>query len=296
MALTKLLRRSDGSTVSTTTTTSSGSDSEMPQDDHHVGRNILRRAVARVGEPALIPLDYLQQCLDMDEEGTTTDGVMRAYDAVLGQNFLVLPKTNDSFDTTQHPNLQRIYGYSDEYLVLEELTKGTVANFLKTPKGRVQLGAQRRITIMLNVAQIMLVFQTQGKTGNFISSRNIGITSSLTPKVLRLTGRPGDDDVYDFGILMIELLTGSLQNNGSEDRHFGDFGHRYTKAGGRIIEDDLDPYVRESWTFNILSQLNELALKCIQPQVEKRPCPIKLVATLTLISSRMRNIDNYDYY
>ena len=103
-----------------------------------------------------------------------------------------------------------------------------------------------------------------------------------------------NNDIEAFGILMMELLTGSLQNDASEDRRLGDLTQRYTTKG-HLIEDDLDPYVRESWTFNILSQLVELALTCIHPEQQK-PTAESLVETLSLISSRMRVVDNYDYY
>jgi hypothetical protein len=108
-------------------------------------------------------------------------------------------------------------------LVLEDFSKGTLATFLKTAKGRVQLNAQRRITIMFNVAQV-LNLQKQFA----ISSHNIGIDNNLNPKVMRLaaTDNSCDNEIEAFGILMMELLTGSLQNDGSDDRRSGDFVQR----------------------------------------------------------------------
>lgn len=306
MSLSKmLLVPSNGGTLtSTVSVTGSPSTVVIDNSPEVAGRDILFRAMLKDDEPVMIPQEYLTECLDADvnvpapASGAVVGGAAgskRAYDAVLDRHFVVAPNTCPPVDsTTRHANLQRVYGYSDSdqsYLVLEDFSKGTLATFLKTAKGRVQLNAQRRITIMFNVAQV-LNLQKQFA----ISSHNIGIDNNLNPKVMRLaaTDNSCDNEIEAFGILMMELLTGSLQNDGSDDRRLGDFVQRYTTKG-HLIEDDLDPYVRESWTFNILSQLVELALNCVHPEQQK-PTPQALVDTLSLISSRMRVVDNYDYY
>lgn len=276
MSLAKILLHADSSTP-TGSVNVEGAAIPQTQDS---GRDILLRAMLQNQEPVEIPLEYIKGCIDANTEG----GIMRAYDSVLDRHFVVAPSSPSVDSHTRHPNLQRVYGYSEDYLVLEDFSKGTLADFLKTAKGRVQLNAQRRISIMLNVAEVLALQKFA------ISSNTIGMDNNLNPKVMRFAGA---NDVHAFGILMIELLTGSLQNDCSDDRRFGDYTERYT-TNGHYIEDDLDPYVRESWTFNILSQLIELALKCIQ--AEDRPTPQKMVETLSLISSRMRVVDNYDYY
>jgi hypothetical protein len=276
MSLAKILLHAD---CSTSTGSANVEGVVIPQDQDS-GRDILLRAILRSQEPVEIPLEYVKGCTDADTKGD----IMRAYDSVLDRHFVLAPSSLSVDSHTRHSSLQRVYGYSEHYLVLEDFSKGTLANFLKTAKGRVQLNAQRRISIMLNVAEVLALQKFA------ISSNTIGMDNNLNPKVMRFAGA---NDVHAFGILMVELLTGSLQNDGSDDRRFGDYTERYTTKG-HYIEDDLDPYVRESWTFNILSQLIELALKCIQ--AEDRPTPQKLVETLSLISSRMRVVDNYDYY
>lgn len=223
------------------------------------------------------------------------------------------------------------------YVVKQVLQMGTVDELLKNGTGRMQLSAQRRIQIMLEVAKVLHALHSSSsdsdaKTHHFghISSANVGLTSNMTPKLIMSSSSSAadnaqvehqqhkHDDIYDFGILMMELLTGSLQNNRSEDsnRKFGDYRERYSSSSGHLIEDDLDPYVRESWTFNILSQLIELALACSTISIDDsddddnsyddsdkgstatstRPSTGKLVDTLTLISTRMQVVENYDWY
>jgi len=262
------------------TTSSTVSSISIKESCIDSSREILFRSILK-DEPTMIPLTYIQDCLT----GTAEGDMLEAYDSVLDRRFMVVPTTLCHDIATRHTQVQRVYGYSENVVLLEAFTKGTVATFLMNFRSRVQLNAQRRITIMLNAAHVLAM-------GKFaISSRSIGVDNNLNAKVMRFPG--GEDEVQNFGILVIELLTGALDKDGSEDRKLGDLKERYITKG-HLLEDDLDPYVRESWTFNILSQLVELSLQCIQ--LQDKPKPDKLVETLSLISSRMRVVDNYDYY
>mmetsp|Transcript_12002 Transcript_12002/g.19913 ORF Transcript_12002/g.19913 Transcript_12002/m.19913 type:complete len:311 (+) Transcript_12002:64-996(+) len=295
-ALSKMLLHSDGPTSIVSSSSFPAKINEDPSTSLSLltVREALRQALYCHEEPVLMPLDYLQQFCQDDLEGNVAVVVN---DTVLGQKFHIVPVTNNPATFVHHANLQRLYGYCNDpsYMVLEDLPKGTVSTLLENRKGRVQLGAQRRIQIMLDVAKVLSFLQEQGRNDFLISSSNIGLTLDLNPKLMRSKSKDDADNVYDFGILMMELLTGTLQNNQSQDNQYGDFAERYLTKGGPIIEDDLDPYVRTSWTFSILSQLVELAMSCIGV-VKKRPSPEKLVDTLTLISARMHVAENYDFF
>lgn len=271
------------------------------------GREMLRLAVkGKEGGPIPLPQEYVQYlCGDNDCTVSAKSGdVFIGKDGILNQTFSIVATDDvqtivDSY--SNHPNLQRLYGYSRlddniSLLVLEYLQKGTVNEFLMHSSGRVQLHAQRRIQIMLDSARVL----HGSKKPLDLSSSNVGLNLHLATKVCVPSEIPKDSfpgDTFSFGILMIELLTGALQNDRSEKRKLGNFCERYAKESGKIIEDDLDPYVRESWTFNILSQLIELAMGCINKDIEKRPSTDKLVDTLTLIESRMQVVAScYDYY
>lgn len=271
------------------------------------GREMLRLALkGKQGGPISLPQQYMELlCDDCDSiYNVNKADVFMGKDVILNQSFSVVA-TDDAQNIIEsyfdHSSLQRLYGYCHldndiSLLVLEYLQKGTVDQFLSKSNGRVQLHAQRRIQIMLDAARIL----HSSKQAVDLSSGNVGLNLHLATKVCVPSEIPKDSfpgDTFSFGILMIELLTGALQNNKSEDRKFGDFCKRYAKGSGKIIEDDLDPYVRESWTFNILSQLIELAIGCIEENVEKRPSTEKLLDTLTLIESRMNVVAScYDYY
>ena len=94
--------------------------------------------------------------------------------------------------------------------------------------------------------------------------------------------------VYSFGIVMIELVTGCLQN---DERKLGDFSERYLPSdfeGNRAealklaipkLVEDVD-LLAEEWEDGILSSVCSLAIRCIQKNREKRPKTLELIQEL----------------
>ena len=92
--------------------------------------------------------------------------------------------------------------------------------------------------------------------------------------------------VYLFGIFMIELVTGCIQNGQK-----GDFFKRYfpenfdgnpaeaLKLAIPELAKDVDPLADE-WEDGSLSSVCSLAIRCIQKNREKRPKTLELIQEL----------------
>jgi serine/threonine protein kinase len=95
-------------------------------------------------------------------------------------------------------------------------------------------------------------------------------------------------DVYSFVIVMIELVTGCLQNDSTKLK---DFSERYfpsdfegtpaeaLKLAIPKLVKDVDPQAKE-WADGILASVCELAICCIQNNRMRRPKTIELVEKL----------------
>jgi serine/threonine protein kinase len=208
------------------------------------------------------------------------------------------------------------FGY---HLVYELAEKGSLDRYLEDDLGRSRLGSfPRRVEIAIDVmtalqflhrgnAHIETCFHRDVKSANVVLKRDFtaqlidcglaqfvndgtkttgikGTKGYICPQYVRTGKYLAACDIYSFGVVMLELWTGRIQNHKDEESggEFN-FGEEYVHEE-RDVTEDADP------AMDLGSQLPEfakkfadLALQCISERSKHRPSGENVLRTLKAI-------------
>jgi serine/threonine protein kinase len=96
-------------------------------------------------------------------------------------------------------------------------------------------------------------------------------------------------DVFSFGVVMLEVITGSRQIGHPCDRKFGpavDLVERY-EGNQTLLEDEQDPVVKSEWR-DVIGNLSSLALRCTTAwKLGNRPSTEIIMKELNAVSATM---------
>ncbi|CAL0309410.1 unnamed protein product [Lupinus luteus] len=241
--------------------------------------------------------------------------------ASMGQNHEQFLQIVSSISKIQHTNIVQFLGYCDEYnqrlLVYEYCSNGTLYDALHgDDECRIELPWNARIRVALGIARALEylhetfrppIVHRNFKSSNILLNDNLevrvsdcgldpilssGHTGQLSGRLLTAFGYSAPEfetgtytqqsDVFSFGVVMLELLTGRKSFDKSRPR-----GEQILVrwAVPQLHDIDtlskmVDPNLKGAYPMKSLSRLADIVSSCVQHEPEFRPAMSEIVQDL----------------
>ncbi|KAK4265557.1 hypothetical protein QN277_026591 [Acacia crassicarpa] len=230
-----------------------------------------------------------------------------------------------------HPNLVKLFGFGREngelFLVYEFMHKGSLANHLFGRGSNVRplpwdtrlkiiIGAARGLDFLHSLenriiyrdfkpANIVLDKNYNAKLSDFGLAKSIpsGDRTHVTTRVMGSHGYAAPEyvatghltvksDVYGFGIVLVEILTGKaihdIRKHLGQGKSLMDWLKSNLLSKGKMIN-TMDSRLGGKYPTKLALQVAQLALKCVQMEHKFRPSMREVVETLEKIEAAQLN-------
>ncbi|KAF7850926.1 hypothetical protein BT93_L4841 [Corymbia citriodora subsp. variegata] len=223
-----------------------------------------------------------------------------------------------------HPNLVRLIGYCWEdtqfLLVYEHMQKGSLENHLfkrgADPLSwdvrlKIAIGAARGLAFLhtseksviyrdFKASNILLDGEFNAKLSDFglaklgptgdqshVSTRIMGTYGYAAPEYIATGHLYINSDVYGFGVVLLELLTGlqALDSNRPSGQHSLVEWAKPSLSEKRKLKKIVDPRLDSEYPPKAVVQVAELVLKCLEGDPRKRPSMEHVLATLEKVNT-----------
>ncbi|XVE84199.1 hypothetical protein DITRI_Ditri16bG0151100 [Diplodiscus trichospermus] len=231
----------------------------------------------------------------------------------------------------RHPNLVDLIGYCAEgdqrLLVYEYMQQGSLEDHLHYPtpdqkpldwntRMKIAAGAAKGLEYLHDGASPPVIYRDLkssnilvgegfhpklsdfglakfGPTGDksHVSTRIMGTHGYCAPEYLSSGKLTMKSDIFSFGVVLLELITGRKALNGScarEERVLVDWARPMLKDGMNILE-LADPLLRGHFSKSTLKKALEVASICIQENANSRPSINDVVIALNYLTSHPYN-------
>ncbi|PKI57008.1 hypothetical protein CRG98_022512 [Punica granatum] len=225
-----------------------------------------------------------------------------------------------------HPNLVRLLGYCWEdkelLLVYEFMQKGSLENHLFRRNPSIQpLSWEKRLKVAIEAARglsflhtsekqviyrdfkasnILLDWNYNAKLADFglaklgpsggeshVTTRIMGTYGYAAPEYVATGHLYVKSDVYGFGVVLLELLTGRRAldvKRPSGQQNLVDWAKPFLSQRGKL-KNIIDPWIEGQFSFKAALQTAQLTLKCLAVEPRNRPSMKEVVEALERIEA-----------
>ncbi|XP_075673784.1 putative serine/threonine-protein kinase PBL7 [Castanea sativa] len=230
----------------------------------------------------------------------------------------------------RHPNLVTLFGYCAEgnqrLLVYEYMSLGSLEDHLhdlppdKEPldwntRMMIAAGAAKGLEFLHHQAEPPVIFRDLksanillgegfhpklsdfglakfGPSGDksHVSTRVMGTQGYCAPEYATSGKLTSKSDIYSFGVVLLELLTGrkALDDNYGRDRQLVEWARPMLKDRQKVTQ-LADPLLRGQFPESVFKKTVDVAILCLQEKANNRPCMQDVVAALNYLASRKYN-------
>ncbi|KAI3873624.1 hypothetical protein MKW92_037816 [Papaver armeniacum] len=222
-------------------------------------------------------------------KGSVYRGILAGEEVAIKKMNTNVSKEVNIMHKMNHFNLIRLHGICEDegyfYLVYKFMENGCLKDWLCNEKFSFTQSWSQRIQIALDIAKARS--RERGENG-FASMKLVGTRGYMPPEYLDVGSVTAKMDVYAFGVVMLELITGEdviLMHDGRRTEYLST-AIISVMAGEDIetkLRDFMDSNLRGNYGLELALAITRLSMSCLNRDPTSRPSMNEVVSALVNI-------------